>query len=223
MADLVSGAALRHSEVTGPPGRANPPSSEIPLTAVKESSTLGRPQSPTLRAQQSNTPRLSPPSRPNLVELQSSLGIRRLPSTPRATRAPGQSSENDVPDNDGGTTGRRRSLSAPQWVQRSSMPRKDLRRQTTSGSYLSAVAEGELSAGLSPPQPLPLGTTTTRRFRSGSTSARSTKALQRWSSKLSAPAEDEYESEVVDLLDIVGRSFRRHDDRSAYKLTRSRS
>jgi len=213
MADLVSSGALVHFEAIQPSSTsdaADLPSSVVPPTSIRESNTLGPPQS-TLRAQQSNTLfRPATSSRPNLVGLQSSLGIRRLPSTPQGPKADAQSTDSDIPGHDGGTTGRRRSLSAPQWVQRSSMPRKDLRRQTTSGSYLPAVAEGELAQDSTLPQPLALRTTTSRRFRSGSTSAKSTKALQRRSSRLPALSEDEYGAQVVDLLD-VGKNLWKRD------------
>ncbi len=220
MIDLVNSGAVVHSEAIhseaiqplSTSDAADLPSIVVSPSFVRESNTLGPPQSPTLRAQQSNTLfRPATSSRPNIVEVQSSLGIRRLPSTPQGLRADAQGINSDIPDDDGGTTGRRRSLSAPQWVRRSTMPRKDLRRQTTSGSYLPAVAEGELPQDSTSPQPLALRTTTTRRFRSGSTSARSTKALQRRSSRLAAPAQDEYGAEVVDLLDVVGKALWRSD------------
>ena len=110
---------------------------------------------------------------------------------------------------DGGDTGRgrrRRSTSTPQRQQRPGFPQPDLKVETTAASDLPIVVE-EHSEGTNPqllaPQPARLG-----RMRAASNAARSiVSGRPRASSSTSRPAERSrnYESDVVDILDVIGK------------------
>jgi hypothetical protein len=124
-----------------------------------------------------------------------SIRIRRLPSTPAIPQANAPRGGDGDSSLESERTGRRRSSSAPM---RPNLPPLSPTGQGTANEHLPALAE-ETSAPLAPPA-APIG-----RLRSGSL------RLRRIGSNLgarltAAPAtpEDEYESEIVDMLDVVG-------------------
>ena len=142
-----------------------------------------------------------------------SIRIRRLPSTPSIPRINGGPTTDGAPDQQGQPPGRRRATSAPM---RPNLP-PDLARQATATSHLPALAEESSAPQLHSTAP-PLATdghlappaASVGRMRSGSASSRLRRMGSNLSARLAAPlpppptAEDEYESEIVDMLDVVG-------------------
>ena len=138
----------------------------------------------------------APSSRP------SSVRIRRLPSSPNLAQLAAQDGRDKETDQDG----RRRSLSAPQEPQwRSSTPRADLTRQRTS-TAMPSVAEDAPYATPETEDQLDVPTQPRRgRFRRASNAMSSMIGRPRTPG---GPDEytgsNEYDSELVDLLDVVG-------------------
>ena len=148
-------------------------------------------------------------SRPQAVRTPS-IRIRRLPSTPSIPQLP-QTNEsgNDGVQRSG--SGRRRSGSAPQRLQEPVRPRTELERQATIQEQLPPVTEepsrGQTAAALQPEEQTP---NTGGRLRSASNATRSIAgSIRRRRASLSTPEplerEDEYDSRIVDMLDVVGR------------------
>ena len=191
MADSSRGERVGRDEITPLPGAARPPS-EGSAASYRQRSAANPP--PTQRR---------PPS----------IRIRRLPSTPAIPRINEPRSSDGGSEREGERTGRRRSTSAPM---RPSLP-SDLTGQGTVSSHLPALTEESSAPQLHPNAPPPTTdgllappAAPAGRMRSGSASQR----LRRMGSNLGArlaPAptapltqEDEYESEIVDMLDVVG-------------------
>lgn len=177
-----------------------------PITANSPSSTI--PASPL--NQQRSSPSPATPTRP-LRRRAPSIRIRRVPSSPSVTQVNAQTIDEDLSENDGEPPTRRRSLSAPQPFQPPTTPglgpSGSIKR---SSQHMAPVAEETSDPGPSAPQNLlvPPGRTI-RRMRSASSAARSALGLQRTHTDSSTSAmptlpEQEYDAEIVDLLDVVG-------------------
>lgn len=156
------------------------------------------------------------------------IGIRRLPSSNLRVGYEAGSSATDIT---GGvsraSSGRGRSTSAPQHASNLAVPgqNNNLTRQNTRQSQLASVAENPAQA--------PADSTVDReamneagaggvgRRRSVSNAARS--VLSKFSEHSRDPQEAEYESEVVDLLDVLGMIQHLAYEYIPRALTRSRS
>lgn len=188
MAEPSRNEQVGRDEITQLPGIPRPPSAGS-STSYQQRSTANAP--PIQRR---------PPS----------IRLRRLPSTPAAPLSNAPRSSDDGPDQQGERVGRRRARSAPM---RPNLP-PELTRQATATTHLPALTEessGPQFQANAPPATTdghvaPLSAPSGRR-RSGS------QRLRQISSNLGArfapvPAhstpEDEYEPQIVDLLDVVG-------------------
>lgn len=147
--------------------------------------------------------------RPQAQLQPSSIRIRRLP-TP--TLVP-QINVEDADDinargDHGGKVGRRRSSSEPQRSRPLTGLPNELERQRTISPRMPAVREDIAESRISTPLPSNQDATTSGRVRRASASARSALGLRRVNTEripsLSHP-HSEYESGVVDLLDVVGQ------------------
>jgi hypothetical protein len=146
-------------------------------------------------------------NRPQTPLQPSSIRIRRLPSTPLIPQINVEDTNTGNAVVDAQQVGRQRSSSEPQQMNLSSLPPNDLTKQRTAASYMPSVKEETSASVLKSPQtPTQIAATPGRRRRA-STSARSALGLERVGSRLrptpSHPVR-EYESGVVDLLDVVG-------------------
>ena len=192
--------------------RAEPIDSSVPLTPLGHSEGLQRAPS---RARYLRTPTTPGPS---------TVRIKRLQSTPRI---------NVLFPSDGGIqiqekdedrvagTGRRRSESAPQPLHQD-LANRTLKRQRTSMALLPTLREGNMEltrqntigvAGAT------RGSTQTgRRFRSASNLSRSSRgsdgsggvklsSFSKRNSRLMSGTTREYDSNVVDVLDVVGKLY----------------
>ena len=150
---------------------------------------------------------------PTPAQRRPSIRIRRLPSTPTVQHLGDARSSNVSSEHEGERTGRRRASSAPM---RPSLP-PDLARQGTVTSHLPALTEESSAPQLYPNAPPPATdghlappAAAAGRLRSGSTSRRLRRLGSNLSARLAPPPaapptqEDEYESEIVDMLDVVG-------------------
>ena len=190
MADSSRAERVGRDEITQLPGTARPPTSGS--GSYRQRMAANPP--PTQRR---------PPS----------IRIRRLPSTPAIPQINEPRSSDGGSDHEGAPTGRRRASSAPM---RPNLP-TNLIRQGTATSHLPALTEESSAPQLHSNAPPPATdgllappAAVVGRARSGSASSR----LRRMGSNLSArlaaslpappTAEDEYESEIVDMLDVVG-------------------
>jgi hypothetical protein len=187
MADSSHGERVGRDEITQLPATARPPSAG--------SSASHQPRSAVSTPQ---TPRRPP-----------SIRIQRLPSTPAIPQLNGPGSSDDPSDHEGERTGRRRAASAPM---RPNLPPNLIRQGTATGTHLPSLTEESSAPQLHPNAPPPTidghlapPAAPVGRMRSGSL------RLRRIGSNLGArlgpppalPA-DEYESEIVDMLDVVG-------------------
>jgi hypothetical protein len=189
MADSSRGERPGRDEITQLPGSARPPSA---------GSTASYRQRTAANAPLTQRP---PPS----------IRIRRLPSSPALPQTNARGSSDGGSNQESERTGRRRSSSAPM---RPNLHADLTRQATATGTHLPALTE-ESSApqlhtnapptttdGHLAPPAAPVG-----RMRSGS------QRLRRMGSNIGArlapspappTAEDEYEAEIVDMLDVVG-------------------
>ena len=182
-------------------------------TTTTVTHTLQVPGSPVSRQLSNGRRNLAPPSsRPILQNRPSTIRIRRIPSSP----APAQ--EEPVNYNYGraspiGGSGRRRSASEPQPMQLPPPIHTSGDYGGPQANYMSPVQEETTHTIPEHPEPhqqadhLAPATANTGRLRSASNATR--KGLKRMSSRLSTPSqapqkENEYETEVTDLLDVVG-------------------
>ena len=146
--------------------------------------------------------------RPQTQLQPSSIRLRRLPPTPLVPQINVEYVSDTNARDHGEQVGRRRSSSEPQRIRPLTGLLNELERQRTSSSRMPSVREDIAESRVSTPRPSNQDATTPGRVRSASTSARSALGLKRVSSKrrssLSHP-HGEYESGVVDLLDVVGQ------------------
>jgi hypothetical protein len=179
-------------EVTPLPARANSTSSRSPNPSSRRGSLHAFPSRP--RA----------PTRPSTIR------IRRLPSSHLTPQINVEDTDAGNASAQGEQVRRRRSSSEPQrpylpTTPLNAIPVKDLTRQRTEGSHMPSVREEPHDPGLQVPLPRPQTPTTPGGRRRASTSVRA--GLERIGSRLhpipSLPV-PEYESGVVDLLDVVG-------------------
>lgn len=175
------------------------------------SNTLHVPGSPPSRQRSGSRRSPVPPSRPIMQNRPSTIRIRRMPSSPAVPQ------EEPVNSNYGRaspTGNRRRSASEPQSPQ-------ILPTIRTSGDFSGPQAQYMTPVQEETPHTIPEheepqqhleqvapAMANTGRLRSASNATR--KGLKRMSSRLSTPSQatqrdNEYESEVTDLLDVVGR------------------
>lgn len=190
-----------------------------------------------------NTPRANASGRPLLhgggsresMRTPSSIRIRRLPSNTSVTRPLSGGSDTYLPEErdfaDPGTSGRRRSSSAPQRPALNEIGLNDLTRQHTAEPFMPSIVEGQATAaqearGLHPvhsrpedaPQPfsnLQRSATNTsdgigaQALNSSGNAARQSRGLRRLRSGALPPrqelaADSEYDADVVSLLDLIG-------------------
>lgn len=193
MADSERGERVGRDEITQLPTGARPPSASS-TASYRQRVAVNPPP----------TQRRAP-----------SIRIRRLPSTPSVPQINVQDSSDDV-SNEGERTGRRRSSSAPM---RPNLPADLARQPTVTGTHLPALTEEASAPQLHTTVPatttdghLAPPATTGGRMRSGSLRSGGQR-LRRMGSNISArlapvpvpaTAEDEYEAEIVDMLDVVG-------------------
>ena len=187
MASSLGDERVGRDEITQLPGTARPPSA----------SSGSYRQRPAV-----NPPPIRPPS----------IRIRRLPSTPAIPQVNASRGSDGGSDLESGRTGRRRASSAPM---RPNLPPSNLTGQGIANERLPALTE-ETSApqpntnappvsadGHLAPPAAPIG-----RLRSGSLRLRNigSNLGARLAAAPTAPAapEDVYESEIVDMLDVVG-------------------
>lgn len=146
-------------------------------------------------------------SQPQTPRYPSSIRIRRLPSTPIVPQLNVEYTNDNNARGLGVQVGRRRSSSEPQRLHLSPIPHTDLTRQRTGGSYMPSVKEETSEPHPGIPRAETHTANKTERMRRVSTSARSALGLERVGSTLrptpSHPTQ-EYESGVVDLLDVIG-------------------
>lgn len=184
MADSARGEGVGRDEITQLPGTARPPSTGSAASNRQRRATNAAPTGPR-----------RPPS----------IRIRRLTSTPAVPQINGPDSGNGLSNSEGERTGRRRASSAPM---RPNLPPDLVRQPAATATHLPALPE-EVSGA--PPATadahLGLPAEPSGRMRSGS------QRLRRFGSNIGAriapppappTAEDEYEAEIVDLLDVVG-------------------
>lgn len=186
----------------------------------------------------SNAPRANASGRPLLhgggsresMRMPSSIRIRRLPSN-TAERPLSSASDTASRDfADPGTTGRRRSSSAPQRPTLQELNEDDLARQNTAEPFMPSIVEGQATSaqqarGFHPvqsregdaPQPFTnlqrtntAGSGGTQAMNSAGNTARGNRGLRRLRSGALPPrqqelsADAEYDADVVSLLDLIG-------------------
>ena len=144
-------------------------------------------------------------SRPTVNRIRP-IGIRRLPSS-NSVRLPTDGSNGDVSESTTQTSRRGRSSSAPQhYLGGASGTTNNLTRQTTRNSTLAPVVEhpsaGDTTADR---DTLNVPDSTPSRRRSVSNAARS--VMSRFSDHSRERDEPEYDDQVVDLLDVLGKSL----------------
>lgn len=163
-----------------------------------------------------------------------SIRIRRLPSSNAIEQAPSLTQQQeDERERSTSRTGRRRSSSAPQRHDQLVPPENAITRQRTAEPHMPSLNEGVATekfpdvrpgapdqSGTSPVQ----GSAGTDRLAGGAqamhsagNAARGARGLRRFRSSVATPQvqqgqgrqsdQDEYASEVVDLLDLVGESL----------------
>ena len=167
------------------------------------------------RPRRSSNPGVAPGADGNLpraapgLQRPASIRIRRLPSSSDVPTTRLTGSESATSSEYGGATGRRRSTSAP------IRPNSELLAEQAQPSHMATVQEG---VPLEDPQP---GSSTTRPRRSGSlgsqrlrtAGAAARNRLGFFVAEKPMPltpderAQLEYEREIVDILDVVGKSL----------------
>lgn len=169
------------------------PGNVAPVTVT--SSTGGTSRGPSTRTTVATPPRLRP------------IGIRRLPSSLQQREdgtAPNGSASGNVSRS---SSLRGRSTSAPQHMSAPSQASNNLTRQNTRQSLLPTVTEGHVAAAPVDRETMNETTETPRRRRSVSNAARS--VLSNFSNssreRERQGPNSEYDSDVVDLLDVLGR------------------
>lgn len=146
------------------------------------------------------TPSNRPPRTPSAVQHPPGpcLRIHRLPSASGVPHI--QARDFGDASNDGEYTGRRRSFSDPQRGQVQPVRQHELRRQRTAASHMTPLQEENADGGPNVPEPIPQPPRSAGRLRgarSWNLGGPATPANRgRWA--------NEYENEIVDLLDLVG-------------------
>ena len=204
-----------------------------------------------------NAPRPNASGRPLLhgggsresMRMPSSIRIRRLPSS-TAERPLSSASDTESRDfADPGTTGRRRSSSAPQRPTLQELDEADLARQHTAEPFMPAIVEGQATTaqqarGLHPvqsrqgdaPQPFAnlqrtntSGSGGVQAMNSAGNAARGNRGLRRLRSGALPPrqqelsADAEYDADVVSLLDLIGTCCSHLPFSTGTPLTQNRS
>lgn len=191
MADSPGNERVTHDEIAQVPGTARPPSTGS-AASYRQRAAANLPP----------TPRRPP-----------SIRIRRLPSSTGVSQLNRPGSSDSSFNHEAERTGRRRSSSAPM---RPHLPADLTRQATVTGTPLPALTEEVSAPQLSANAP---PTTTDGHLappaESGGRRRSGSQRLRRLGSsigaRIAAPpapptAEDEYEAEIVDMLDVVGAS-----------------
>lgn len=144
-------------------------------------------------------------SRPTVNRIRP-IGIRRLPSS-NLPRLATDGSNGDVSESAGQSSGRGRSSSAPQhYLAGASGTANNLTKQTTRNSTLAPVVEHPTADDPTADRDtLTVPTNKPSRRRSVSNAARS--VMSRFSDHSRERDEPEYDDQVVDLLDVIGKSL----------------
>ena len=181
-------------------GASGPGQYALPLIPVNPPSS----SNPGIPYQQSS--QLSPPRPSAPLRQSSSIRLRRLPSTSALPQTSTPKGNDAHPDETEEQSGRRRSTSAPQRVQGLERSRAGSIRQAPPTSYMTPLAEEVNDLGSAIPGPSQRPVVADGVLRRVSTAARSALRPRRGEATLATQTapQYEYESGIVDMLDVVG-------------------